>query len=77
MKRYDWVIISDDNMYILEEWLVEFICDNVKKDELEYITRAFILLKPKDVEEAKELLEMLRKNDIRRIIDTIYERNKC
>jgi len=57
--------------------LVEFIYDNVKRHELEYITRAFILLKPKDIEEAKELLEMLRKNDIRRIIDTIYERNRC
>ena len=64
-------------MYVLEDWLVEFIYDNVKRHELEYITRAFILLKPKDIEEAKELLEMLRKNDIRRIIDTIYERNRC
>ncbi len=77
MIRYDWVIIDDKNMYILEEWLVQFIYDNVNKDELEYITRAFILLKPKDIEEAKELLEMLRRNDIRRIINTIYERNRC
>ncbi len=75
MKKYDWIVVDGNNMYILEQWLVEFICDNVNKDELEYITKAFILIKPKDINEAKEFLQILRQNNIRKIIDAIYERS--
>lgn len=76
MKKYDWIVVDGNNMYIVEQWLAEFICDNVNKDELEYITKAFILIKPKDTDEAKEFLQILRQNNVRKIIDAIYERSR-
>ncbi len=29
MKKYDWIVVDGNNMYIVEQWLAEFIYDNV------------------------------------------------
>jgi len=76
MIRYEWVWVDEYNAYIVEEWLAEFIYQHVKKDEIEFVTKALILLKPKDRYEAEEFLEYLRKADVQKIIDIIFERNR-
>jgi len=75
MDSFEWVCIGN-NAYILPDWLALFVYDNVKVSELEYIVKAFQLLKPKNREEAEYFLNLLRKTDAKEIIFRIYD-NGC
>ena len=75
MDNFEWVCVGD-NLYILPDWLALFVYDNVKRDEIEYIVKTFQLLKPKNEDEAKYFLNLLRKTDAKEIILRIYD-NGC
>jgi len=72
---FEWVY-TDDNAYVLPEWLAVFVYKNVKHNELEYVVKAFQMLKPRNEDEAKYFLDLLRRIDAKEVIFRLYD-NGC
>jgi len=78
-----WIHVRGKTYVILDEWLMELLCGwyakKHKDEELEYLIKAFFVLKPRYRDEALRYLTILEdafeKTNCKEIIDRIFEKS--